>query len=128
MVRAHQESLAIEIWPELTQGPYQAERFFSSRAIPALCLGQHATRVRHNSLRFPFPLAQHRPKAVSAGVHIDSELAMEVRVGEDGRRCKVVLQRVEGGLTGFDQSHAAPFFNSRCNGAAMFAKPLTNLR
>ncbi|KRX29746.1 hypothetical protein T05_11315, partial [Trichinella murrelli] len=34
-------------------------------------------------------LAQHRPKAVSAGVHVDNELPMEVRIGEDGRRCKV---------------------------------------
>ncbi|KRY43725.1 hypothetical protein T03_16594, partial [Trichinella britovi] len=35
---------------------------------------------------FPFPLAQHRPKAVSAGVHVDDELPMEVRIGEDRRR------------------------------------------
>ncbi|KRX84023.1 hypothetical protein T06_11760 [Trichinella sp. T6] len=101
MVRANQESLVIEVWQELTQGPKQAERFFPSRAIPTLSLGQRATRVRHNSFRFPFPLAQHCPKAVSAGVHIDSELAMEVREHEDGCGCKVVLQRVEGGLTGF---------------------------
>ncbi|KRY20101.1 hypothetical protein T12_14587 [Trichinella patagoniensis] len=41
----------------LVQGPYQAEHFFPSRAIPTLCLGQRATHVRHNSFRFPFPLA-----------------------------------------------------------------------
>ncbi|KRZ82079.1 hypothetical protein T08_1601 [Trichinella sp. T8] len=81
-------------------GPIPSRAFLSeSHNIPTLRLGQRATRVRHNSFRFSFSLAQDRPKAVSAGVH--SELAMEVRVGEDGRRCKVVLQRVEGGLKGF---------------------------
>ncbi|KRX56858.1 hypothetical protein T09_13891 [Trichinella sp. T9] len=85
MIRAHQESLAIKVWPELTQGPYQAEHFFLSRAIPTCCLGQRATCIRHNSFRFPFPLAQHCPKTVSSDVHIDSETAMEFRVGEDGR-------------------------------------------
>ncbi|KRX33910.1 hypothetical protein T05_1169 [Trichinella murrelli] len=83
-------------------GPIPSRAFLSeSRNIPTLRLGQRTTRVRHNSFRFPFSLAQDRQKVVSAGVHIDSELAMEVRVGEDGRRCKVVLQRVEGGLKGF---------------------------
>ncbi|KRZ85835.1 hypothetical protein T08_10494 [Trichinella sp. T8] len=85
MVRAHQESLAIKVWPELAQGPYQAEHFFLSRAIPTCCLGQRATCIRHNSFRFPFPLAQHCPNTVSSDVHIDSETAMEFRVGEDGR-------------------------------------------
>ncbi|KRZ81675.1 hypothetical protein T08_9982 [Trichinella sp. T8] len=101
MVRAHQESLTVKIRTELAQGPYQAEHFSPSHAIPTLSLGQRATRVRHDSFGFPFPLAQHRPKAVSAGVHVDDELPMEVRIGEDGRRCKVVLQCVKSGLTGF---------------------------
>ncbi|KRY30982.1 hypothetical protein T01_6426 [Trichinella spiralis] len=96
MVRAHQESLSLKIWPELAQGPYKADHLFPSRAIPKFCLGQRATCVRHNSFRFPFPLAQHCPKTVSSDVIIDSELVMEFRVGEDGRRCQVVLQRVEG--------------------------------
>ncbi|KRY27020.1 hypothetical protein T01_10536 [Trichinella spiralis] len=101
MVRAHQESLAIKLWPMLSQGPHQTEHFFLSRAILTLCFGHRATRIRQNSFRFPFPLAQHRPKAVSAGVHVDNELPMEVRIGEDGRRCMVVLQCVKSGLTGF---------------------------
>ncbi|KRY49836.1 hypothetical protein T03_5558 [Trichinella britovi] len=50
MVRAHQESLAIKVWPELAQGPYQAEHFFLSRAIPTCCLGQRAPQL------FPFSL------------------------------------------------------------------------
>ncbi|KRX19926.1 hypothetical protein T07_11619 [Trichinella nelsoni] len=85
MIRAHQKSLAIKVWPELAQGPYQAEHFFLSRAIPTFGLGQRATFVRHNSFRFPFPLAQHCPKTVSSGVHIDSVLALDVRVGENDR-------------------------------------------
>ncbi|KRY51698.1 hypothetical protein T03_9989 [Trichinella britovi] len=36
----------------------------------------------------------------------------------------VVLHRDEGGLQAFDQSNLAPFSNSPCNGAVMFAKPL----
>ncbi|KRX75054.1 hypothetical protein T06_1980 [Trichinella sp. T6] len=85
MIRAHQESLAIKVWPELAQGPYQTEHFSPSRAIPTLSLGQRATRVRHDSFGFPFPLAQHCPKTVSSDVHIDSATAMEFRVGQDGR-------------------------------------------
>ncbi|KRY46854.1 hypothetical protein T03_10423 [Trichinella britovi] len=85
MVRAYQESLTVKIRPELAQGPYQTEHFSPCRAIPTLSLGQRATRVRHDSFGFLFPLAQHRPKAVSAGVHVDNELLMEVRIGEDGR-------------------------------------------
>ncbi|KRY26553.1 hypothetical protein T01_6013 [Trichinella spiralis] len=88
MVRPYQESLAVKVRPELAQGPYQTEHFSPSRAIPTLSLGQRATRVRHDSFSFLFSLAQHRPKAVSAGVHVDNELPMEVRIGEDRRRCK----------------------------------------
>ncbi|KRZ49523.1 hypothetical protein T02_888 [Trichinella nativa] len=101
MVRAYQESLTVKIRTELAQGPYQTEHFSPSRAIPTLSLDQRATRVRHDSFGFPFPLAQHRPKAVSAGVHVDDELPMEVRIGENRRRCKVVLQCVESGLASF---------------------------
>ncbi|KRX69589.1 hypothetical protein T06_3523 [Trichinella sp. T6] len=93
MVRAQQESLTVKIRTELAQGPYKAEHFSPSRAIPTLSLGQRATRVRHDSFGFPFPLAQHRPKAVSAGVHVDDELPIEVRICEDRRRSSVRQKR-----------------------------------
>ncbi|XP_003378498.1 hypothetical protein Tsp_06439 [Trichinella spiralis] len=46
--------------------PIPSRAFLSeSRNIPTLRFGQRATCVRHNSFRFPFTLAQDRPKAVS---------------------------------------------------------------
>ncbi|XP_003367613.1 conserved hypothetical protein [Trichinella spiralis] len=86
MVRPYQESLAEKVRPELAQRPYQTEHFSPSRAIPTLSLGQRTTRVRHDYFGFLFSLAQHRPKAGSAGVHLDYDLPMEFRIGEDGRR------------------------------------------
>ncbi|KRY10182.1 hypothetical protein T12_13968 [Trichinella patagoniensis] len=77
------------------------EHFSPSRPITTLCLGERATPVRHDFFSFPIPLAQHRPKAVSSCVHVDDELPMEVRIGQNRRRCKVVLQCVKSGLSGF---------------------------
>ncbi|KRX13117.1 hypothetical protein T07_2367 [Trichinella nelsoni] len=62
MVRAQQESLTVKIGTELAQGPYQAEDFSPSRAIPTLSLGQRATLSAFPSLWLstaprPSPLA-----------------------------------------------------------------------
>ncbi|KRY59893.1 hypothetical protein T03_13835 [Trichinella britovi] len=117
MIRVHQESLTIKAWLEHSQGSHQTEHFPLSHALPTLCLDQRAACVQHNLLRFSFSLSQHRSEAVFAGVQVRHSTDVRWYFNVSKADCQTS-----------DQPHSDPVSNSRCNGAAVFARPLTNLQ